>query len=260
MTRNDGLGTRFDRAAAGYHAAAGIQARVADQLMAELPAIEPGRILEIGCGTGLLTERLAARYPDRPLEAMDLSPAMVREAARRLAGEPHVIFFAADIRRLRRKARYDLAVSSSALHWATPLETAFRRIAVALAPGGWFVAALMTEGTLGELRRLRAELFPRNLPAEELPARADVCRAVRASGLREISVRDLSFESGHASAAALLGELHAMGVTGGRLSAGVRPLTRGELERLKARYQALYGDRNGRVRAGWRAVIVVARV
>lgn len=259
MTQTDGVRRRFDRAAAEYHAAAGIQARVADQLMADLPAGEPGRILEIGCGSGLLTGRLVARYPDSRVDAMDLSSGMLREAVRRLASASLVNFFAADVRRLRRRACYDLAVSSSALHWAVPLETSIRRIAAALAPGGWFAAALMTEGTLGELRRLRAELFPLNLPPEELPTRDDAYRAVRASGLRQISVRELSFESGHESAGAFLGELHATGVTGGRLSAGVRPLTRGELERLKARYQALYGDRNGRVRAGWRAVIVRAR-
>lgn len=259
MKRAGGLLPRFDRAAAGYHAAAGIQARVADQLMADLPPGEPGRILEIGCGSGLLTERLAARYPGCPLDAMDLSPAMVREAARRLAGAPGVSCFAGDIRRLRRRARYDLAASSSALHWAAPLETAIRRIAAALKPRGVFAAAVMTEGTLGELRRLRAEVSPRNPPAEDLPSRDSVCRAVRASGLKDIRVRDLALESRHESPAALLAELHATGVTGGRLSAGARPLTRGELERLKARYQAQYGDRAGRIRASWRAVLVVAR-
>jgi hypothetical protein len=140
-----------------------------------------------------------------------------------------------------------------------PLETAIRRMTAALLPDGWFAAALMTEGTLGELHRLRADLSPGNIPTAKLPSLEGVCRAVRSAGLRLESARELALESEHASAGALLADLHATGVTGGRYSMGARPLTRGELARLKERYQSQYGDRNGRVRASWRVALVIAR-
>lgn len=43
------------------------------------------RILEIGCGTGILTERLAAAFPDAELLCIDLSKRMIEQTRSRLA-------------------------------------------------------------------------------------------------------------------------------------------------------------------------------
>jgi ubiquinone/menaquinone biosynthesis C-methylase UbiE len=60
----------------------------ADDLVARLPS-EPGvRVLELACGTGIVTGRLRRALPaGRQLVATDLSPAMIAIARAKLAGE-----------------------------------------------------------------------------------------------------------------------------------------------------------------------------
>ena len=54
-----------------------------DEVVTELD-LRPGmRVLDAGCGTGALAERLAAAHPDIELVAADLSPAMIKRARTR---------------------------------------------------------------------------------------------------------------------------------------------------------------------------------
>jgi SAM-dependent methyltransferase len=69
---------RFGRSAARYEAHAAVQTRMADALLSlwgERKA--PGRILEFGCGTGLLTRRVRARFPGSAHLATDASAEML---------------------------------------------------------------------------------------------------------------------------------------------------------------------------------------
>jgi ubiquinone/menaquinone biosynthesis C-methylase UbiE len=91
-------------------------------------------VLEVGCGTGQLTESLA-RYGFR-LTAIDIGPSMINAARRRLDGSAVSFqvssfedFAAAD-------ASFDLIISGTAFHWVDP-EVRFRKPARLLRPGGW---------------------------------------------------------------------------------------------------------------------------
>lgn len=53
----------------------------ADDLVRRVVAAAPARILEIACGTGVVTRRLAAALPNAAIVATDLNPAMLAEAA-----------------------------------------------------------------------------------------------------------------------------------------------------------------------------------
>lgn len=44
----------------------------------------PGRVLDLGTGTGVVAKALAERYPTAEVVGIDLSPAMIEEAARQL--------------------------------------------------------------------------------------------------------------------------------------------------------------------------------
>lgn len=79
----------FDHAV-DYEAAATVQ-RIAAQhlferLQARLAARKPVRILELGCGTGFLTEKLRAAWPDAEIVATDIAPSMLERARRRVGG------------------------------------------------------------------------------------------------------------------------------------------------------------------------------
>jgi len=47
----------------------------------------PGRVLDLGTGTGVVAKALAERYPEADVVGIDLSPGMIDEARRRLPAE-----------------------------------------------------------------------------------------------------------------------------------------------------------------------------
>jgi SAM-dependent methyltransferase len=73
----------------------------ADDLVARIPATVPGPVLEIACGTGVVTRRLRERLsPTVDLVATDLSPPMLEYARARSAGRPGIAWREADAQRL----------------------------------------------------------------------------------------------------------------------------------------------------------------
>ena len=50
--------------------------------------VRPERVLDLGCGTGETTLFLAREYPAAGIRGLDLSPEMIRRAARRLGLDP----------------------------------------------------------------------------------------------------------------------------------------------------------------------------
>jgi ubiquinone/menaquinone biosynthesis C-methylase UbiE len=93
-----------------------------------------GAVLDVGCGTGQLTEPFTSR--GFRVTAIDIGPAMIAVAQRRLA-DANVSFQAVPFEDLdARDGSYDLIVSGAAFHWIDP-EVRFTRAARLLRPGGW---------------------------------------------------------------------------------------------------------------------------
>jgi SAM-dependent methyltransferase len=92
--------------------------RTADLALRQAP--EPRRVLDVGCGTGYLLRRLAARVPAATeLSGVDAAAAMV-EAARGASGGGRLSFRAGVAEHLPfTGAAFDLVVSTTSFdHWA----------------------------------------------------------------------------------------------------------------------------------------------
>ncbi len=114
----------------------------------DLLAPKPGEhILDIGCGDGALTERLAAT--GATLTGIDASDSMIR-AARERNLDVHQISATA----LTFEQIFDAAFSNAALHWIPegdqPL--ALARIFASLKPGARFVAEMGGQGNIAAIR------------------------------------------------------------------------------------------------------------
>lgn len=107
--------------------------------VAATAGLSPGaRVLEVGCGTGQLTERLVPF--GFALTAIDVRPAMVAAAQERVSGGG-VTFLAVAFEDFDPAgASYDLVISGAAFHWVDP-EVRFGKAARLLRPGGWLAVA-----------------------------------------------------------------------------------------------------------------------
>jgi SAM-dependent methyltransferase len=110
----------------------------------ELLAAQPGeRILDLGCGTGHLTARIAEAGAD--VVGLDSSPEMIAEAKRNF---PALEFIVGDAREFRFEKPFDAVFSNAMLHWVLEPESVVQSIGEALKTGGRFVAELGGQGNV----------------------------------------------------------------------------------------------------------------
>lgn len=222
----------FDGAAA-YDGSARVQALVARALAEAVAARKPAAasVLEIGCGTGLLTAALLPRLAHESWLATDIAPAMIGRCRARLGAVPGLCHAVMDGERPALAPGFDLVVSSLAAQWFLDQPAAFRGLAGLLRPDGLLAVATLVEGTFAEWRAAHEALglpcaTPRFPPAEALAGLAI-----------EGCTTDLTLErvgERHADGTAFLQALRAIGAQTGRSA----PLSPGALRRVLRRFEA----------------------
>ena len=144
----------FSRAAPRYRELARAQMAMAETLWPHLPD-HAERILDLGCGPGDLTRRVAERYPDASVLGLDLSAAMLAQARQEASPHPRATACAwvcADAQALPlADASLDLAISNLAIQWCPDLEQVLAELHRVLAPGGRAVLNTLLPGTLAEI-------------------------------------------------------------------------------------------------------------
>lgn len=129
----------------------------------ELLAPAPGEhILDLGCGDGVLTEKIATT--GAKVVAVDAAPDMVAAACKR--GLDARVLPGQD---LDFEAVFDAVFSNAALHWMRPPEKIIAGVYRALRPGGRFVAEMGGHNnTAAIMVALRAVVGHRGLDARRL--------------------------------------------------------------------------------------------
>jgi malonyl-CoA O-methyltransferase len=145
----------FDRASAGYDAAAALQERVRNELLGRLDElkVEPRNVLDLGTGTGHAARALKKRHPKALVTAVDIAPGMLARAGAQSRWLRRFERVRADAYSLPfRDGAFDLVFSSLMLQWCDDLDAVFAEIARVLAPGGLLLFSTFGPGTLAELR------------------------------------------------------------------------------------------------------------
>lgn len=171
--RSAAVAQSFGARAASYEEHAVLQRAVAKRLVRLLPPLTRPRGLELGCGTGLFSRHLLARYPDGTFVLTDLAPSMVEQSRRNLAGvgEKRASFEIMDAARPTADGPFDLIATSMTLHWLADPVAALTTLRQHLAPGGLLIYATISGKSFPEWRQvLTTQGLPIGLPdIPELP-------------------------------------------------------------------------------------------
>ncbi len=227
-----------DRASAGYDAAAVLAARLREDMLRRLEwmAFVPEAVLDLGCGTGHGAATLAARWPRARVIALDASPAMLEEAARR-EGAGRIERLLADAESIPLPdASVDLVFSNLMLPWCEDIDAVFAEVARILKPRGLFTFTTLGPDTLKELRAAWLEA-DRDAALHPFTDMHDLGDGLVRAGLAE-PVLDVSrFTLTYPDAVAVLRDLKETG-TQGAAAGRARGLTgRGRLRAMEAAYE-----------------------
>ncbi len=128
MTGGAGLGTWSP---AAYGLFSDLRLRPALDLLARVPALPPGPLVDLGCGAGAAAPALRARFPDRRLTGVDGSAAMLAKATPFFDAVEE-----ADIASWKPGEKPALIFSNAALHWLGGHEALIPRLAGFIVEGG----------------------------------------------------------------------------------------------------------------------------
>jgi malonyl-CoA O-methyltransferase len=146
----------FQRAAGHDDDAAFLLREIGGRLLERLDLLKlkPEVILDVGCGTGIITAPLMKKYRRARVIGLERAPAMVAKARQRapwlrtlhgLCAEPEALPLA--------DARFDLIFSNLALPWTLDLDRTLAEFRRLLKPGGALLFSTLGPDTLLELRR-----------------------------------------------------------------------------------------------------------
>jgi trans-aconitate 2-methyltransferase len=173
--------------ASTYDRVADPMTRWGTAVLDRLPLDGSERVLDAGCGTGRVTERLAERLPDGQVVALDGSPAMVDAARARLArfGD-RIEYVVADLGAPLPIAPVDAVLSTATFHWVPDHDALFRNLAAVLRTGGWLVAQCGGVGNIASIQRVLATVGDGWLGAVHFETPMATVRRLDAAGFVDI--------------------------------------------------------------------------
>jgi malonyl-CoA O-methyltransferase len=157
--RKTRIARAFSEQAGAYDDAAPVQWLVAGRLAERIrqrAAVPPRRILEIGCGTGFLSTRLAGMFPETDLLLTDISPSMLKHCRARL-GDRHRYQVLDGEQPEVLEGKFDLIASSLAFQWFANLRGGMERLGHLLAPDGCLAFTTLGCGSFAEWRQAHAD-------------------------------------------------------------------------------------------------------
>ena len=159
----DGVAENYDLFRRGYPAV------LVDAAIERGGLVSGSLVLEVGCGTGKLTELLVARQLN--VDAVDPGPRMIEQAKRRVGDRDDVRFHVGRFEdvALPEKA-FDAVFSAPAFHWVDPL-IGWAKTASHLRPGG--LLALLAHMTVHDERSAAADEGFRELLRKHAPTLAE---------------------------------------------------------------------------------------
>ena len=186
MARN---GTPWD--ARTYDRVSEPQLAWAGDVLARLEGVSPdATVLDVGCGTGRVTELLTELVPRGRVLGVDASGEMVELARRRLGTRAEV--WCQDVLELDLAEDVDAIVSTATLHWVRDHDRLWPALARALRPGGRLEAQCGGAGNIARvsdvIEQVARELAPElvGFSPWQFAGAEDTARRLQGAGFVEV--------------------------------------------------------------------------
>lgn len=183
----------FAKAAAQYESVATIQQQVANDHASFIfdfisPQL-PRTCIDLGCGTGFLSQALRSRYSNLRITLNDLAPEMIEKAASALFLSESADFIKGDIEGVETERSWDLAASSFAWQWLEAPEKALRTW---MNRSQTVALSLPIEGTFQEWEGLHASLSLSSR-LRKLPSMEEVLFWAKSTGPSHFEIQEKSY-------------------------------------------------------------------
>ena len=152
----------FSRQALNYDQHAHLQTKIAARLAAAFPNLKQPDVLEIGCGTGLLTKHLLSSYAGGRFLISDLSKAMLKQCEAACGQQPNIEYVVIDGEMDGQsppfQTRFDLIVTSMTIQWFDAPQKSLTRLQALLKPGGHLLFTTIGPDLFPQWRAILQEL------------------------------------------------------------------------------------------------------
>lgn len=245
----DVVARRFSEAAHTYDTWARPQALIAQRLSEQLPK-QAHTILDIGCGTGLMTAIVHDQYPEALIVGIDPAAGMITHCQQRWAGDPSFSFVMASAENYAQSNTFDLVVSSCSFQWFPDKPRAINNIRTSLTKQGTLCVAIPIQGSLPELYTSYEAITHTPMPGLILPDEHVWIDFFKKSGLTPatVSVETLSLQA--PNAIYVLNSLKGIGAAPPSLSEEA-PISPEEIEAIFDYYQTNF-TQSGQVQMSYR--------
>ncbi len=225
---------QFNQATRTYNSYALVQKDCATALAAlvrshysQLPS---GAILEIGCGTGLVTQALVQLVSKHALDVTDLSLEMLEYCQRTLQlprDQHHLATFPVTFKvmdgeaAIARPPGYAAIVSGFALQWFAQPIASLHRLIQCLQPGGMLLLSFPTDQSFPQWRQQCAQLGI-TMTGNALPNLSDICQALSNESVT-YTVHEQTLDTTHDGAIAFFKSLKQIGAGFNRTQQALSP-------------------------------------
>lgn len=244
---SEAIAQNFSAAASSYERWADPQRRSAERLMKLVFAKGPvNSILDVGCGTGFLTELLHKRYPKVSILGIDVAPEMVQVCRRRWTHVRSMFFQVADAEKFDAEQSFDLIMSNFCFQWFSTRVQSIDRLTGMLNPGGMFAFAVPVAGSLVELLESYQTVLCERMPGLEYMSGQDYIDALDRTGLKLLLAKEEKVQSAYKSGVDVLRSFKGTGAAFNNHQ-GYIPRSVSEVQKIIRYYENKYALADGKV-------------